>query len=67
MHGQRVVSHGVEEDGNQLSIKFMREETSTNYSNVQHRMSEFGSFSPFMDVMKGRMHIYNNKLHGCPQ
>lgn len=30
MHEQRVCRHGVEEYDNQLSIKFMREETSMN-------------------------------------
>lgn len=48
MHGQRVCRHGVEEDGNHLCTVFMREETGTNESNVQRKMTGFGKFSPFM-------------------
>lgn len=68
MHGQRVCRHGFEEDDNQLSTKFMREETSMNESSVQRKMTGFGNFSPFMGVMEspGEMHIYCSKLHSCP-
>lgn len=48
MHGQMVCRHDVEEDDNQLFTKFMREETSMNESNVQHKMTGLGNFSPFM-------------------
>lgn len=51
----RVCRHGIEEDDNQLSTKFLRQETIMNESNVQHKMTGFGNFSPFMDAMKTRV------------